>query len=277
MTNNEIYYCSKEELLKNSKIPFRVLPTQDDINEEIAQIMVDVIVKNGDKQTVIICPVGPIWHYPIFAKKVNENNISLKNCVFINMDEYLDENGNVISVESPLSFKRTMNEMLYSKIKPELLMPEENRIFPDPKDPEAMDKLIDSFEKIDCVLTGVGINGHLAFNEPPEKDENITDEQFENIGTRCLDISRETIVRNGCGKYHGALDIFPTRCVTLGMKQLLKADMFKVYLYCDWQWGIMRKTALGDVTRFAPASFLQKHKNAEMIVTKELFDMQIEK
>ena len=60
MTNNEIYYCSKEELMKNSKIPFRVLPTQDDINKEIAQIMVDVIEKNNGKQTVIICPVGPI-------------------------------------------------------------------------------------------------------------------------------------------------------------------------------------------------------------------------
>ena len=32
---------------------------------------VDVIKKNEGKQTVIICPVGPIWHYPIFAEKVN--------------------------------------------------------------------------------------------------------------------------------------------------------------------------------------------------------------
>ncbi len=277
MTNENIYYCSKEELKEKSKIPFRVLPTQDDINEEIAQIMVDVITKNNSigKQTVIICPVGPIWHYPIFAKKVNELNLSLKNCVFINMDEYLDDEGNLIAYENTLSFKKTMDEMLYSQIKEELLMPEENRIFPDPSCPEEMDKLIDSFEKIDCVLTGVGINGHIAFNEPPEKDEKITDEEFENIGTRCLDISRETIVRNGCGKYHGALDIFPKKCVTLGMKQLLKADMFKVYLYCDWQWGIMRKAALGEVTRFAPVTYLQKHKNAEMIVTNELYEMKI--
>ncbi len=273
--DKNIYYCEKEFLAENSKIPMRVVGNMDDINEDLAQTLVDVISKNNGKQTVIICPVGPITHYPVFAEKVNSLNLSLKSCVFINMDEYLDENDEMIAYEHTLSFKRTMDEMLYSRIKPSLLMPEENRIFPDPKNPKAIDELIDSFEKIDCVLTGVGINGHLAFNEPPEADEKITDEEFENIGTRCLDISRETIVRNGCGKFHGALDIFPRRCVTLGMKQLLKAEMFKVYLYCDWQWGIMRKAALGEVTRFAPVTYLQNHKNAEMIITQELFEMKI--
>ncbi len=274
--NKEMYYCSKEELQKNAKIPFRVLPTQNDINQEIARIMVEVIERNQGKQTVMICPVGPIFHYPIFAEMVNEKNLSLKDCIFINMDEYLEEDGSIISYENPLSFKKTMDEMLYSRIKPELLMPEENRIFPEPGKEAELDALIEKLEKIDCVLTGVGINGHLAFNEPPEVTDAISDEEFRNIGTRCLDISRETIVRNGCGKYHGALDIFPKKCVTLGMKQLLKAEMFKVYLYCDWQWGIMRKVALGEETRFAPASFLQSHPNAEMIVTQELFDMRIE-
>ncbi len=274
--NKEMYYCSKEELQKNAKIPFRVLPTQNDINQEIARIMVEVIERNQGKQTVMICPVGPIFHYPIFAEMVNEKNLSLKDCIFINMDEYLEEDGSIISYENPLSFKKTMDEMLYSRIKPELLMPEENRIFPEPGKEAELDALIEKLEKIDCVLTGVGINGHLAFNEPPEVTDAISDEEFRNIGTRCLDISRETIVRNGCGKYHGALDIFPKKCVTLGMKQLLKAEMFKVYLYCDWQWGIMRKVALGEETRFAPASFLQSHPNAEMIVTQELFDMKIE-
>ena len=138
-----------------------------------------------------------------------------------------------------------------------------------------IDALFDSFEKVDLCLTGVGINGHIAFNEPPEKDDPITDEEYENIGTRCMDIARETITNNGSRKIFGALDIFPKRCITLGMRQLLKAETFKVYLYCDWQWGIMRKGALSSPTKEAPVTFLQNHKNAEMVVTEALYNFML--
>ena len=275
MDNKEIYYCSKEDLMKNAKTPLRVMETEDAIYREIARIMADTIIKNNGKQTVIICPVGPIAQYPHFVEIVNNENISLKNCIFINMDEYLDDNDNYIPYDNMLSFRKIMDDMLYSKIKPELVMDEKNRLFPEPGKEKELDAFIDSLEKVDLCLTGVGINGHIAFNEPAEPEDNITDEEYENIGTRCLDISRETITRNGSGKIHGALDIFPRRCITLGMKQLLKAEVFKVYLYLDWQWGIMRKAALHDVTRFAPVTYLQNHKNAEIVVSKEVFDIEL--
>lgn len=60
------------------------------------------------------------------------------------------------------------------------------------------------------------------------------------------------MVNNGADKLRGALDIFPRRCITLGMRQLMKAEVFKVCLYCSWQWGIMRKCLLTKTTRFAP-------------------------
>ncbi len=269
------YTSTPEEFLKNAKLPTRVMRDEASMYEEIAQIMFDTIKNNGDEKTVIICPVGPIGHYPIFAKKVNEAKISLKNCWFINMDEYLDEEDREIEYENPLRFKAIMDKMLYSQISPELVMPEEQRLFPEPGHEADMDKLIEDLGKVDCVLTGVGINGHIAFNEPPEAGDPITDEEYRNTGTRCLDISRETITNNGRGKIRGALDVFPRRCITLGMKQLLSAKMIKVYLYCDWQWGIMRKCALEDESRYAPVTFLQSHPNAEMVVTEELYNTMI--
>ena len=65
---NEIYQMSRADFLKNTKIPTRVMATEAAMYEEIAQIMVDTIVKNNGAQTVIICPVGPIGQYPIFAE-----------------------------------------------------------------------------------------------------------------------------------------------------------------------------------------------------------------
>ena len=142
-----------------------------------------------------------------------------------------------IPYDIPLSFMRINGQVVISKIDKDLLMPPEQRIFPEPGHEAEVDELIDSFDKVDCCLTGVGINGHLAFNEPPEPGDPITDDGFEQIGTRCLNIARETIVNNGAHKIRGALDIFPRRCITLGMRQLMRAEMFKVYLYCDCNWG----------------------------------------
>ena len=271
------YYCGSEEFVKNSKIPVRVMQTEAMMMEEIAELMATTIEANNAKgeKTVIICPVGPIGQYPIFAKKVNERNISLKSCWFINMDEYLIGDDETIPYENPLSFKATMDRVLYSQVKEELLMPTSQRLFPEPKKEKEIDELFETLGKVDLCLTGVGINGHIAFNEPPKATDTITDEEYKNCGTRCADIATETVVNNGANKLRGALDIFPKRCITLGMKQLLKAKVLKVYLYCNWQWGIMRKMALEEESRFMPVSFLQSHPNAEMVITESLYEFNL--
>ena len=119
----DIYHVSPAEFLENAKIPTRVMETEAAMMEEIAQIMVDTIIKNGDDKTVIICPVGPIGQYPIFAEKVNSMRLSLKNCWFINMDEYLDDEDCVIDYDNPLNFHAIMDRLLYSKLTPTLLCP----------------------------------------------------------------------------------------------------------------------------------------------------------
>lgn len=45
-----------------------------------------------------------------------------------------------------------------------------------------------------------------------------------------------------------------------------------IYLYCNWQWGIMRKIGLESSTKTAPASFLQNHPDSEMVITRDLFE-----
>lgn len=269
---NNTYTCSPQEFKDNSKIPFRIMESEGAMYDEMARLMADTIINNGDDITVVICPVGPIMQYPKFVEIVNSERISLKNCWFINMDEYLVDDDKTIDYNNPLSFHATMDRMLYSKIDPELVMPESQRLFPEPGKEKEIDELIEKLGKVDICLTGVGVNGHIAFNEP---DGSLSNEEYKNTGTRCLDIAVETIVNNGVHKIRGALDIFPRRCITLGLKQLLKAKVLKVYLYCDWQWGIARKIALEDESSAMPVSFLQSHPNSEMVVTTELHEFML--
>lgn len=269
------YNCSPEEFLRNSRLPVRIMESEADMYEEIAQLMVDAIIEKDGGRAVIICPVGPIGQYPVFVKKVNEMNLSLKNVWFFNMDEYLDNDGNMVSPESPLSFKGFMERTVYTQIKPELVMPPEQRWFPTPGHEAEMDAKIAELGGADISLTSVGINGHIAFNESAEPEDDITDEQFINLPTRTLDLSKETIVNNGSRKIRGALDAFPRKCISIGMKQLMETRKLKIYLYCDWHWGIMRKIALEEPSRFCPASFLQLHPDAEMVITRDLYNVDL--
>ena len=105
------YSYTKEELVGNGpKLPVIVMEDNAEVFHSMAVEMVDEIRKhneNGEK-TVFICPVGPVGQYPYFVDMVNEQNISLKNVWFINMDEYLDDEKQWISKDHPLSFRGFM-------------------------------------------------------------------------------------------------------------------------------------------------------------------------
>lgn len=81
------------------------------------------------------------------------------------MDEYLDDDKKWVPETHPLSFRGFMNRTVYSQIDPELVMPEEQRVFPDPENVEYIPQLIEKLGGVDICFGGIGINGHVAFNE----------------------------------------------------------------------------------------------------------------
>ena len=191
----EYFHISAADLGKDAKVPVLKLGDSGEVFYEIAMEMVNTIKANNaaGKHTVFICPVGPVGQYPIFVRLVNRDRISLKNCWFINMDEYLTDEGEWVEKSHPLSFRGFMDRTVYTKIDPELLMPESQRIFPDPHDPEHIQRVIETLGGVDVAFGGIGINGHLAFNEPQDE---LTADEFAQLPTRVLTISRETRTTN---------------------------------------------------------------------------------
>ena len=149
-------------------IKFKTVSKEWDVYFDMALTMLDVIMKNNEqgKRTVMIVPVGPTDHYPILARLVNQLNVSLKNVWFFNMDEYLVTPDTCIDFEDKMSFHKRMNDEFYSKVKPELVMSENQRRFPEPGKEKEYDQLIASLGGVDLCMGGLGINGHIAFNEP---------------------------------------------------------------------------------------------------------------
>lgn len=259
------YQIPAEHLGEGARIPLKLLGDSGEVFYEIALTMVNAIEENNrqGKPTVFICPVGPVGQYPIFVRLVNERRLSLRGCWFINMDEYLNDDGSYIDMAHPLSFRGFMNRAVYSRVDPQLVMPESQRVFPDPADPDNIRRVIERLGGVDIAFGGIGINGHLAFNEA--RDE-LSPEAFAELPTRVLDISRETRTANAIGDLNGAIDAMPKRCVTIGMKEILSARRVVLGVFRDWHRSVVRQAAYGEVSAHFPVTLLQRHPNAVILV-----------
>lgn len=268
MTKHEYYTYTKEELLnKGPKLPVMVMEDNAAVFRSMADEMTEEIKKNNaeGKKTVCICPVGPIGQYPYFVETVNKEKISLKNVWFINMDEYLDENKKWIPESHPLSFRGFMNRTVYSQISPELVMPEEQRVFPDPDRVEYIPQLIEKLGGVDICFGGIGINGHVAFNEA---DATMTNGEFLAQKTRVLDITKETRTANAIGDFNGALEDMPKYCVTIGIYEIAHARKIRLGCFRNWHRAVVRRTAYGEATSDFPVSLLTNHPDINLKITE---------
>ena len=263
----EYFKISREELGRGAKIPLKKLGDSGEVFYELALEMLEEIKKNNARglRSVLICPVGPVGQYPIFVRLVNEGRVSLKDTWFINMDEYLNDDETWISREHKLSFRGFMDREVYSRIDPELVMPQSKRVFPDPQDVRAVPALIQKLGGVNLALGGIGINGHLAFNEAQDE---LTPEAFAALSTRVLSISRETRVANAIGDLNGAIDAMPKKCVTIGMAEILGAARIRIGVFRDWHRSVVRQAAYGEVSAHFPATLLQRHPDAAIYLNR---------
>jgi glucosamine-6-phosphate deaminase len=212
----------------------------------------------------MVVPYGPLGPYFRLAQLVNKYRISLKNCVFINMDEYLADEKTYIDINDPLSFRGGMNRIFYSQLPDELNVLPENRIFPEPGNEKRILEIIEENGGLDMSWGGVGINGHFAFNEPPEPGVEMSNEEFANLPTRVLPITRETKTINAFMNCGADLDAIPNLCITVGMKELLMAKRVRMCMPRDWNAGALRKVLHGEITCHVPCSLMNNHPDAKL-------------
>jgi len=256
------------ELGNESPIAVTVDGDKDSLARHMAKAIFDEFEagrSRGDGATLIL-PVGPVDQFPILAEMVNEAKLDLGGAVIINMDEYLTDDDEWIPADHPLSFRGFMDRLFYSRLNPDLAPRLENRVFPHPADCGAIGRLIKERGGVDACFGGIGINGHMAFNEPPEPGETISDEEFASLPTRVLSLSRETRTINSV-TVGGEMAVIPLRAVTVGMKEILEAKRCRFYCNRPWQSAVVRRVIHGPLTAACPASFLRAHKDASLTVT----------
>ncbi|HEY9053460.1 MAG TPA: glucosamine-6-phosphate isomerase [Rectinemataceae bacterium] len=264
-----------ERLGEGSPVRVRIVDEELDLYYAMAFDMAERVRLAAATGTpcVFIVPVGPVGQYRRFASICNAEGLSLQKVHFINMDEYLDENDRWIEYSSPFSFRRFMDEEFYTRLDPHLAPPPENRIFPEPGREGEIARRIDELGGVDTAYGGVGINGHIAFNEPPEEDETVSLEEFAALPTRILSLSRETRTINSVTAASGYIDLIPRRCITVGMKEILSARRLRLYMNREWQKGIVRKLLHGGIDPRVPASLAALHPDVMLTITAQAAQM----
>ncbi|WP_225048087.1 glucosamine-6-phosphate isomerase [Lacticaseibacillus kribbianus] len=260
----DYYRYSVSELTQHARLPLTVVPAAQDVYDRLADEMVAVIAANNAAGaiSVIIIPVGPMGQYPAFVQAVNAKHLDLRRTWFVNMDEYVTD-GRWIDPASDWSFHRFVQANLYDRLDPALAPPTDQRVFPDPQDPAAIDRLLAQLGKVDLVIGGIGLSGHIAFNEPQPA---LSVDEFAALPTRVVTLTAATRIASAIGDTHGALELVPTQAVTIGMAELLSARRIVLGCFRDWHRGVVRQAVGQKPSAAFPVTLLQRHPNAELVV-----------
>ncbi len=258
---------SAQDLGRGTPVKVRILGDMLSLGRDLAEVLkAEIVAANAERRdATFIIPVGPVDQYPILARMVNEERISCRNVVFIGMDEYLTDDEAWLPEDHPLSFRGCLNRTFYDLLDPALAPPIPQRVFPDPRDLSAIPKLIAARGGVDACYGGIGITGHIAFNEPPEPSQSVSVEAFAALPTRVLTLTRETRTINSV-TVGGEIGIIPWRAATIGMKEILGARRLRLYCNRPWQSSVARRVLHGPITPLCPASLMRTHADASLTV-----------
>jgi len=230
-----------------------------DINELQRRMAKDITgaIQSGNANngpTRLILPVGPTGQYPILADILNRKQIPLSRCWFFFMDEYCDESGRAVGIEHPLSFKRVAESLFLSKLDDGLGLRREQVFFPDENNVEELPSLIEQIGGIDICFGGIGIHGHVAFNEP--------EPGVKNMSARQVTLNDFTVTINAVrSKVGGNLETYPRQAYTLGMHEILAARQIRLYCRngCEFDWAnaVLRLALFGAPSDDYPVTHIR--------------------
>ena len=227
----------------------------------IAREICDLIKAKQEKNKN--CVIGfatgssPTKVYQEIIRIHKEESLSFKNVIAFNLDEYFP-----INKDDKNSYHHFMKENLFDHID----IPLENINIPSGEIKEnQVKKYCIQYENkihesggIDIQLLGIGRTGHIGFNEPGS---------HFNSKTRLITLDHTT--RFDASKSFNGIENVPSKAITMGVRTIFNSKRVIIMAWGIQKSLIVKKSIENDVSSLIPATYLQKHKNATLVLDKE--------
>lgn len=233
---------------------FIKVDSYEKLSRQAANIISAQVIIKPDSVLGLATGSSPVGTYKQLINWFEKGDIDFSETVTVNLDEYVGLDAN-----NDQSYRYFMDNTLFNHIN----IKKENTFVPNgcaddlAAEGEAYDAKIKEFGGIDLQLLGIGVDGHIGFNEP--------DEYFTK-GTHVVELHESTIEANS--RFFASRDEVPTKAITMGMASIMQAK--KILLVANGQnkKEILEKAFFGPITPQIPASILQLHPDITVIYSE---------
>ena len=246
------------DLTSHEHIPTTLFETAEQGSLYVANAIAELIESrnNESRTTVLGLATGstPTQVYDELVRKHKEEGLSFKNVITFNLDEYYP-----MAPEAHQSYVHFMHEYLFNHID----IDPKNIHIPDGTLKKDMisdfcanyEAKIDAAGGLDIQILGIGRTGHIGFNEPGSTVDSIT---------RLITLDRVTMLDAASGFF--GIENVPRRAITMGVGTIMKAKKIYMMAWGEGKAKIIKETVEGSINTSIPATFLQHHKNTEVIL-----------
>ena len=233
---------------------FIKVDSYDKLSAIAANIIAAQVIMKPDCVLGLATGSSPLGTYEKLSEKCAAGELDFSKVTSVNLDEYIGLDGS-----NDQSYRYFMDHNLFSKIN----IDRNNTYVPNgcaedfKAEGENYDKFIKSLGGIDLQLLGIGLDGHIGFNEPADA---FTGE------THAVDLDESTIEANA--RFFASKDDVPTKAITMGMMSIMQAKKVLLIANGAKKKDIIEKAFFGPITPLVPASILQLHPDVTVIYSQ---------
>lgn len=232
-----------------------IVEDYNELSKKAAEILKGEIKNKKDLILGLATGSTPEGMYAELVKMYDNNELDFSEVTTFNLDEYYG-----LEQDHPQSYYYFMQKHLLSKVN----VKKENINIPCGTTNDVnstsceYDDKIEKAGGIDIQVLGIGVNGHIGFNEPGDVF----------VGeTHLVDLTPETLDANA--RFFTSFEEVPKEAITMGMKSIINAKKIVLLASGENKAEAIRMTLEGPITPKVPASILQLHNNLIVIVDKE--------
>ncbi len=236
-----------------------IRPNSKSATELVARLITDALKAKPDMVLGLATGETMEQLYHRLIEIHNEEGLDFSKMKTFNLDEYVG-----LAPENKGSYRHYMNFHFFDKIN----IDKKNTFLPNgcasDLDAECVEyeKKIKEFGGIDLQLLGIGISGHIGFNEPLSA-------LFSR--TRVKALCPATLKQNS--KYFDNVNKIPKRAFTMGIGTILDAKRILMMATGKKKAEILLKALEGPVTAMVSATALQLHPKTVVVLDEESASM----